>query len=401
MLYHYLASDKSGNIVESDIDADDLNQALRFLSGKELRPISVKPLREAKTAFRFFLGRITLSDKVFLCKYLSLMLRVGTDLLSAINILIGDFEKPALKNFFLEIRENLDRGQPFYKAFEARKKIFSPTFVSLVKAAEVSGNLQQTFEDLSSSLVREGELRSHIRSAMVYPIILLVSSTGIVVFLVTFALPRIAKVFIDSGINPPGFSKFVFGVGLFINDHLVALAGSVLGIAVLALYIYYGTPIGKKMVDFVLQKTPFVRGIYRDLAIQRISSTMSSLLKAGLPIIESIKIAADTVGFIRFRYSLIRVADEGLARGLTVGEAFKRERVFPGVFTNLVVISEKAGHLEDVLGTLAGFYASSVDSNVKTLVSLLEPTLLLLMGSLVAAISLSIIIPVYQLTSQF
>jgi type IV pilus assembly protein PilC len=124
-------------------------------------------------------------------------------------------------------------------------------------------------------------------------------------------------------------------------------------------------------------------------------------MKAGLPIINTIKVASDTVGLIEYKYALQRIADEGLAKGLTIGEAFKREVVFPKTVVNLIAISEKAGHLEEVLATLADFYAADIDASVKSLVSLLEPILLLVMGVLVAGIALAIIVPIYQLTSQF
>jgi type IV pilus assembly protein PilC len=131
------------------------------------------------------------------------------------------------------------------------------------------------------------------------------------------------------------------------------------------------------------------------------ASTMSSLLSAGLPINQTILIAADTVGLRQYRDALIRVTKEGLEKGLTIGEAFKRETAFPRMVTNLVAISEKAGHLEEVLDTLAQFYAANVDSSITALVSLLEPAMLLIMGVLVAVIALSIIVPIYQLTTSF
>ncbi len=401
MLYHYIASDASGKIVESEIDADDLKQALQLLAGKALHPVSVKPLREAKNIFTFFFSRITLTDKVLLCKYFSLMLRVGTDLLSAINILIADFEKPAVRNFLLEVRDNLTKGQPFYKTFESHKKYFSTTFVNLIRAGEISGNLQQTFEDLSTSLIRESELKSKIRSALVYPIVLLATTLGIVVFLVTFALPKIANVFNEGGMTPPLFSRVVFGIGLFLGKYIVVLLGGFLFLAAAAVYFYLRTKTGKRVADIILIRTPLIRALSKEIAIQRLSATMSSLIKAGLPIIETIRIAASAAGLDSFRYSLFRIADEGLSKGLTVGEAFKREAVFPKIFTNLIVISERAGHLEEVLATVADFYASSVESKINALVALLEPALLLLMGLLVATIALAIIIPMYQLTSQF
>ncbi len=401
MLYRYLAADKAGKIVEAEVDADDLSQVLRYLAGRDLRPISVKPIKEEKKGIRYFFGNINVTDKVFLTKYLALMLRVGTDLLSAINILVADFDKPSVRNFLLEIRDNLGRGQPFYKAFEVHTNIFSNTFVSLIRAAEKSGNLQQTFEELSVSMVREAELRNRIRSALIYPIVLLSASSVVMAFLVTFALPKIAKVFTESGIQPPFFSRLVFSVGLFVGNNIWILVGILLACIGGAVYVYYRTEAGKRILNLVLSRTPFIRGIYRKLAIQRLTSTMSSLMKAGLPIIETINVAADSVGLAEYRYSLVRIADEGLARGLTIGEAFKREVVFPRVVTNLIAISEKAGHLEEVLSTLSDFYAANVDSDIKSLVSLLEPILLLIMGLIVGLIAISVIVPIYQLTTQF
>ncbi|MDP2598656.1 MAG: type II secretion system F family protein [Candidatus Liptonbacteria bacterium] len=401
MLYHYLASDKSGKVIEADFDADNLNQVLQHLSGRELRPVSVTAVKKTSAGRSLFSGKITVTDKVFLTKYLALMLRVGTDLLSAINILLADFDKPAMRNFLLEVRDNLSRGQPFYKTFEMHKDVFPATFISLVKAAEASGNLQATFEQLSGDLLREAELRSRIRSALIYPIILLSAALAIIVFLVTFALPRIAKVFNDSGIDPPFFSKIVFTVGLFLGENIAVILPLFLGLVFFLLFMYFKTQIGKSIAQRAFSRMPVIRDIYVQLAVQRLASTMSSLMRAGLPIIETINVAAETVNLPEFKFSLERIANEGLAKGLTIGEAFKRETVYPKVVTNLIAISEKAGHLEEVLATLADFYAANVDAAIKSLVSLLEPVLLLMMGAMVAMIALSIIVPIYQLTTQF
>jgi len=400
MLYHYLASDKDGKIIEAEIDADSVSQVLQYLSGKELRPVSVSPVGETKKGVRF-LSAINLTDKVFITKYLSLMLQVGTDLLSAINILIADFEKPAVKNFLLEVRENLTKGQPFYEAFERYPKIFSTVFINLIKAAEASGNLQQTFEDLSTSLTREAELRSRIRGALIYPAIILTASLAIFIFLSTYAIPKIADVFSQSGISPPLFSRVVFAVGLFFNANIILIGIVFISVLSGAFFFFSRTTIGRRMGDRMFSHLPLIKGVYRDLAIQRFAYTLSSLIKAGLPIINAIKITADVVGFEEFKVSLLRIADEGLARGLTIGDAFRREMVFPRVVTNLVTISEKAGHLDSVLITLSDFYASRVDTEIKTLVAFLEPLLLLMMGGMVAVIALSIIVPIYQLTTQF
>ena len=402
MLYHYVAADKKGKISEGDIDVASLNEVLQYLASRSLRPLGIKPIKEGGVkGTNRFLGSITITDKIFLTKYLSLMLRVGTDLLSAINILIEDFEKPAVRSFLFEVRENLTRGQPFYSAFAQHPTTFSPTFVNLLKAAEASGNLQQTFDELSTSLGREAELRGRIRNALIYPIILLVASLVIVIFLTTFALPRIARVFEDVSANPPLFSRVVFGIGLFIGDHSVAFIGTFLFVSLGGLFFFAKTEIGRRMFDRILRSTPLIRRIYREAAIQRFASTMASLLKAGLPIVQTINVTADAVGSEEFKTSLLRVGNDGLSKGLTLGEAFRREAIFPKVVVNLIAISEKAGHLEEVLKALDEFYAASVDSTVKAVVAILEPLLLMGMGLLVGTITIAIIIPIYQLTSQF
>jgi len=383
------------------MEADNLNQVLYFIAQKEMRPVSIRPVKTSGGGFLSIFNGINLTDKLFLTKYLSLMLKVGTDLLSAINILISDFEKPSMKNFLIEVRENLSKGRPFYEAFAKYPKVFSLVFVNLVKASEVSGNLQQTFEELSTSMKREAELRGKVRSALVYPIILSIMATLIIGFMITFALPKISNAFLQAGIKPPPFSRVVFGAGLFIGDNIIVLATAFLLIGGSSVYFFWRNPVGRIMASRILENLPVVRNIYRDIAIQNFASTFSSLMKAGLPIIQSINITAEVVGSQKFKVSLRRIAKEGLAKGMTIGDAFRREPVFPNVVVNLIAISEKAGHLEEVLKILADFYESSVESSVKSLISLLEPLLLLAMGIMVAAIALAIIIPIYQLTAQF
>lgn len=404
MLFHYVAADTTGKMVEGEVEADSLNDTLRYLAGKELRPVSVKPLGKMKTGLmgiNLFGGGINTEDKVFLTKYLALMLKVGTDLLSAINILIADFDKPAVRNFLLEVRENLGRGQPFYEAFAKHPKDFSPTFINLVKAAEASGNLEKTFEDLSNSLEKDSELIGRVRSALIYPIVLVCASIAIMIFLVTFALPKVANVFANSGVQPPEFSQIVLGIGLFLGSNIWTILIGLIVVVGGATWAVRSTQPGKRVFEKVLGSLPVVRGIYRDLAMQRMASTMSSLMKAGLPIVETLTVAAETVGMREYKDALVRVANDGLSKGLTIGEAFKREPVFPKMVSNLIAISEKAGHLDEVLKTLAEFYGANVDSNIKGAVSLLEPIMLLVMGAIVAAIALSVIVPIYQLTTQF
>jgi type II secretory pathway component PulF len=208
-------------------------------------------------------------------------------------------------------------------------------------------------------------------------------------------------VFADTSIQPPLFSRVVFMAGGFIGDHVLLLAGLAVAVCVGFYLGFVRSLTGRRMLQRTLATTPIVRNIYRDLAVQRFASTLSSLMRAGLPIIESMHITAEVVGVESFRIALMRIADEGLAKGMSIADSFKREQIFPAVISNLVAISEKAGHLEEVLETIADFYAVNIQSSIRSLVTFLEPVLLLVMGFMVAVVAMAIIIPIYQLTSNF
>ena len=380
-----------------------LPEVLEWMGGQNWKPISLKAIRQTE-AQKFFgglqQGGITVADQVFLTKYLALMLKVGTDLFKAIDILVEDFDKPAVKSFLMEVRDALSKGQPFYTSFARYPKYFSPVFINMVKAGESSGNLEKVFGDLSASLQKQQEIRDKIRAALIYPVILLIMASVILLVMVTFILPRIASTFLSSGINPPIFTKIVFGVGLFIGGNIAIILPLIIAAAV-GLWMFFRTTGGRKFLDQTLSRTPVIRDVVEKMALQRFSATFASLLRSGLPILDALGITAGASGSTEMEAALNRIAKEGVAKGLTIGDSFRRETVFPRVVVNLITISEKAGHMENILDTLSDFYAAEIDSSIKILMSFLEPALLLIMGIMVGGIALSIIVPIYQLTAQY
>ena len=398
MKFHYIASQSDGKIIEGDFDAQAPNEALGYLASKGLKPISLRMVKASQRAGgrRIFGQAVTNADKIFLTKYLSLMLKVGTGLFKAINTLIEDFEKGALRSLLLEIKDALEKGQPFYTTFAKYPEYFSPVFINLVKAGETAGNLERIFGELSVSLQKNEELRRKITSALIYPILLLAMSFIIFIVLVTFALPKIANVFMTGGFKPPTFSKIVFTIGLFFNAHIISIALTLIILVAGGIYFFRRTAVGQKIFSHFLNKTPIISTVLKRIALQRFASTLSSLLRAGLPILDALEITSRVVGMDELKNSLLRISREGLAKGLTIGEAFRREAIFPRTVVNLVTLSETTGHLEEVLETLANFYESEIESSIKALVSILEPVLLLIIGIIIATIALAIIIPVYQ-----
>ncbi|MGC9603547.1 MAG: type II secretion system F family protein [Minisyncoccia bacterium] len=402
MQFHYIASQPDGRVVESQIESKDVPEVLQFLTSRGLKPISVKPVeKNLGEKLRIFGGKITITDQVFISKYLALMLKIGTGLLQAVTILIDDFDKSSVRKFLLEVRANLEAGQPFFAVFARYPKVFSQVYINLIKAGESSGNLDTVFENLSASLIKEKEMRDQIKSALVYPILLLSTSVLILAFLVMFALPKIANVFLESGFQPPLFSRVVFAVGLFFGSY--GLYFVIVFVLALILFIigYRNSMVFKKLLLSLTNEIPVIRDLVKKIALQRFASTISSLIKAGIPLTDALEITSQVVGNADLKGALIRIAREGLEKGLTVGEAFRREPFFPKTVVTLVAISERAGHIDEVLATLANFYASEIDNSLKTLVAFLEPVMLLIIGFIIGLIALSIIIPIYQLTTQF
>jgi type IV pilus assembly protein PilC len=404
MQFHYVASEKSGKIVEGNAEANGEAQVLRYLAERGMQPIRVISAEERARAQKkkgLFGGSISISEKIFITKYLGIMLKAGTDIFRAIDILIADFSKPAVKNFMIEVRESLERGEQFHTTFERYPKYFSPIFVNLVKAGESSGKLDEVLGDLTVALEKEKELKGKLKSALVYPMLLVVMAMAILTFLVTFALPKIAEVFSGGGIEPPLFSRIVFGIGLFLSKYIIAMLMLGIGALVGLGFFFFKTERGKRAWATFLTKVPVVKSVIEKLALERFASTLSALLKAGMPIVTALQLTANAVGNEKLSISLRRIAAEGISKGLTVGEAFKREEAFPQVVSNLIAVSEKAGHLDDILRTLSEFYEKEIDGAVKTLVSFLEPALLIVIGGVVGVIALSIIVPIYQLVGQF
>ncbi|KKU89245.1 MAG: Type IV pilus assembly protein PilC [Candidatus Wolfebacteria bacterium GW2011_GWA2_47_9b] len=403
MKFIYTAIKPDGKIATGEMEASGAAQVLEFLASQGLRPVALKKEEEGQGigSKKFMQSGITIADKVFLTKYLALMLRIGTDLFKAIDILIADFDKPAVRALLYEIRENLEKGQPFHAAFEKYPKYFSSVFVNLVKAGEQSGTLEHTFEQLSINLQREQSLRQEVRSALTYPVILVGVASLVVLLLVSFALPKISALFADSATTPPLFSRIVFGIGLFLNNYIWFLLILVIGGGFGMWFMVNNSPSAKKVIQRFIRRAPLVGSLLKKIAIQRFALTFSSLLSSGLPILDALSITADAVGDEELKEAINRIAKEGIAKGLTIGDAFKREPDFPRVVTNLIAISEKSGNLSTILGTLAEFYESEIKSSVKVLVSFLEPMLLLVIGIVVGTIALSIIVPVYQLMGKF
>lgn len=400
MKFQFTAIQSDGKVVEGETEASSGGDVLGQLAAKGLRPISIKQLSTMFRARRgVFGGSINAQDQIFITRYLALMLKVGTDLFRAIDILIEDFDKAEVKALLIEMRSNLEKGVPFYITFANHPKSFSPVFINMIKSGEQSGSLDTVLQNLSTSLEKNEQLKSKIKGALIYPIILLTASFLILTLLVTFALPKLSEVFNDNDSfkEIPTFSRVVFAVGDFMGQYSIVVLGSLAFFIISIVVSFYSSLSFRKVVLRFVKKLPVVKKVAHRVGIQRFASVLAQLMKAGLPIIDALELTADSVGDDDIKAALHRISREGITKGATIGESFKRETAFPRVVTNLIAISEKSGHIDDVLETISRFYEGEIDESLKALVSFIEPALLIGIGFIVATIALSIIVPIYQL----
>lgn len=401
MLFKYRASTKDGKIIEGEGDFLNEDAVLAYLKSQNLNPINLQLVAtKSKLKSRLFGSPININDQIFLTRDLALMLKVGTDIFKAIDILIADYDKPAVRSLLIEIRENLSKGQPFYTTFAKYPKIFSPVFTNLIRAGEASGNLETVFEELSITLEKQRDLQQRIKSALIYPLLLVVASIGIIILLVTFAIPNMATLFQGGDMPLPPITKVIFDISFFLSDYgLYILIGLVVIIVAMVMF-YKMSLVGRTFFQRLAFRLPVVKTVLSKMAYQRFATTFGTLMRAGLPILENLEITATTIGNEEMRQALLRIANEGVAKGVSLGDAFRKEEIFPHTIRTLISIGEKAGRTDEVLKTLADFYDTEIDVAVKSLVAIFEPIMLLFIGVVVGGIALAVILPVYQFTSQ-
>ncbi len=403
MLFTYKAIDKNNNIQDGEFEAENVDDVLRYLGLNQLKPISIEKPKKGVFSknFTLFQKKVTEVDKIFLLKYLILLLKSGTDTLQSINLLLLSLKKPSLHLILSKIKHNLEQGLPFYKAFENDVQSFSPVFVSLIKAGESSGTLVEVLESLQDNLEREYEYKKQIKSSLTYPIILVFMSLIIATILIMFVLPNLAKVILTSKAKLPAFSRNVFTIGLWLNHYLLLIYGVGAAAFFFIIIFFNKTKVGIHLKSILLNRVPLLRGILYKYTLGELTSTLSLLLRAGVPLIESIEITAQTISHYDIKAALTRIAQEDLVRGASLGESFKGEKAFPLILSNLVSIAEKTGKIDEVTKTLGEFYSGEVNSAIKGFLSLLEPLILVFMGLFVGFLAISIIVPIYQLISTF
>lgn len=398
----YEAYNKDGAPVRGEFEAATKDEVATSLLKRQLTPVSIVPLRGGSginLSFAFF-ERLTSVDILFLVRNMATGLKAGLTVVESLDILVADATKGVMRRMLLGVLSAIKNGQTLSIAFEPYRNSFPVAFIGMLRAGEISGELAPTLESLAQFLRKEYSLRQRVKSALVYPLVLLIASTGVVTLLLVFVLPRLATAFLTSGVKLPLLTKIFIGLSNALT-YSILLDALVLGSLFFLLVALKRTATGRMIGGRMLAHTPIAKELIRKLALVRFTRTFGNLIKHGISALEALEIAADSVGNTTYEQAL-RKAGEEVKNGAPLSHALERyPELFPSILRSLVSVGEKTGTLGDILITLADFYDEEVENTLKDLTSVLEPLLLLIMGLLVGAIALSILLPIYQLVGNF
>lgn len=402
-IYLYEAIDEKGVLYKTEMQAATREEALDFLIRQKLTPISVfekgKIERDRLVSLTEMFQTIKPLDKILLAKHMSAVLKAGLSLREALEIMVGDAENPMMKKVLITAKNNLEKGQPLSSAFAAYPKYFPEVFTGMIRAGELSGSLDKTLNQLGNQMMRDYDLIKKTKGAMIYPMILAVGSIALIMFLLTFVIPKLAGAFARSGFKLPWITQLFMDIGGVFSKSPILTFGIFFAIVFFLPY-FYRTPRGKRFFLHILWKLPLFRNMMKKVALVRFTRTLQNLLASGMNIMESLTITANSVSNEIYKDFILLVGDE-LRKGLPLTEILKkRPDLFPNLLTNMMAVGERTGTLESVLETLNSFYDEEVDRTLKNLVNLMEPTMLLVMGLVVGGLAISILIPIYQMVGN-
>ena len=401
-IFYYEATNTDGEEVVGEINATTEAEAVGALSRKKLAISSIKEktAKSAKGLKIHLFEHFTSLDRIILVRNLAVTIKAGLSILESLEILINDVTKKIIKEILLSAKGKVQNGQPFSKTFEEYHKYFPPIFVGMVKAGELSGQLDKSLEELSAHMNKEYALVKKVKSALAYPVILLIASFGIVGLLLGFVLPRLTKTFAQSNMQLPAVTR-----GLMYLSDLVSYSFWLDGGIIVALVLFFGTfrktAVGRKFFSGLVLRLPVAKNLIKKVILVRFTRTLGSLVASGLSIVESLDLASQVVGNYYYERA-IKESMEDIKNGIPLSECLRRhQELFPNFMTSLLTVGEKTGTLESVLKTFSDFYDEEVDNDLKDLTTFLEPILLLIMGLIVGLIAVAILMPIYQMVGKF
>jgi general secretion pathway protein F len=399
-VYEYRALNTSGRTVKGIVDADSSRAARLKLRRNGIFPTELHEEAEAQGDKREFdvlrfLRRVKLQEVAITVRQLSTLLSAGLPLVESLTAIIEQVPNPALKKIVTQVRERVNEGSSLADAFAQHPRIFSSLFVNMTRAGERSGALEIVLERLADFTENQVAFRHKISAAMVYPILMTFVGIGVLGFLLGYVIPTVTQIFEDLKQTLP------------LPTLILMMASDALrrfwwvGVVVLALMLlgidrYSRTEAGRLVLDRVKIKAPIFGPLALKVAIARFTRTLAILLRSGVPVLTSMDIVKNVVSN-RVLEHVIEEARDNIREGQDIAPPLRRSQLFPPMATHMIAVGEKSGKLEDMLMRVADTFETDVETTVQGLTALIEPLMILLMGSVIGFIALSILLPIFQI----
>ncbi len=401
MLFNYEAVDNTGAPKTGSIDAVNTDVAIASLQRRGLVLTSIHEAGQAGSVLSMNLAifdRVSNKDVVILSRQLSTLFEAQVSALRVFRLLGSETENLVLAKKLTQIADDLQSGSSISIALSKHPKVFSPFYVNMVKAGEESGKLDQTFQFLADYLDRSFELSSKIRGALIYPAFIVITFFVVMILMFTMVIPSISAMLVENGGNLPSYTLVVMGISKFLVNYGFVL----LGIAIVAgffLVRFLRTPAGRVAFDRFKISIPYVSSLYRKLYLSRMSDNLSTMLVSGIPMVRALELTA-TVVDNRIYEDIINTAVEAVKGGKTLSDSLSNNpKEIPGIVVQMVKVGEETGESGAILKTLAHFYAREVETAVDSLVSLIEPLMIVMLGGGVAILLASVLVPIYSIAS--
>jgi type IV pilus assembly protein PilC len=398
--YRYVAFDQGGQRVEGSLDAADEATAEEMLWEQGLIVAKLASERRRltlSTALPTLFG-VRRRDLIVFSQQLATLLTSGISILPALRLLAQQSSRRALREVLQAVTTDLEGGQALSTALAAHPLAFPDLYARTITVGERTGNLDDVLRQLATYLEKEQDLIRKLRDALTYPVFVLVVAVGVVIMMLTVALPPMVQLFETFDAELPWPTRMMIGASNFATDYgLYVLIGGLI-LAGLSIW-WFSQPAGRRVRDAVLLRVPILGRVILQGQIARFARTASALVRAGLPLSEVMELVVHTTENVIVAQALGRVRIELLAgRGLSAPLA--AERIFPALLAQMVRVGEETGTLEENLVTLADFYEEAVDRGTKLLVSLAEPALTIFIGAVVGFIAVSMVMPMYSILGE-
>lgn len=399
--FNYTAISKNGQRESGSISAQNAALAGHLLKEQGLLPIEILPQTGSYSLLGFLKNAttITLSEKISFIENLGIMLKAGIPLSRGMKILVKQTRNFRMKNILTDVAAQVESGKSIAEALSKYPRVFSPIFINMVKVGELSGKLNESLEYLTNQLHREADLKSKTKGAMIYPAVIVTTMAIIGVLMAIFVLPKLTSIFKEFDSDLPVLTRGVIAVADFMSGNAVVVIAGIVVITfgVISLLNTYS---GKKYFHIFLLHFFTINTIIKKINLARYSRVLSSLLKSGVPIVEALQVASDSITNIPYKELTAQAAvDVKLGKTLT-DSLGKNTTLFPILVVQMLQVGEESGTVETMLEQLAEHYEEEVDTTMRNLSTIIEPLLLLFIGGVVAILALALIGPIYNISQS-